>query len=357
MGAPVRIEARAWTDIRFAKLARYLGLTDPDFALIKVARLWSWQTEHYTQDSPTYCVSQDDIEAVLGDGGAAALVRAGLATETPEGYRIHGTEGQIEWCDDLTSKRQRAGKARAESARRGQNGRLLSKQDYSEPAHAGCAGPAPTSTPPAQSSAPSPSPKIEDLSPACAPGAGLPGGAEGHGAGAESAQSQAVGSTSGFEADSSPDRATGSKTALACPRMPGEQADLAERRAAQNAVWRELVRERNSVISERGLQVPPLAAVGDPAERDLAALYREQTRTAAEREALTQRLLHRIRVAGAEARRDGDVQWFSSLFRDSEANRRRDGMTVEQARSQRAPPGQRPSHLHVVPGIRKTKML
>lgn len=158
MAAPVRIEARAWNDIRFMTLARLLNLADSDHALIKVARLWSWQTEHYTADNPTYAIDRDTIESVLGPDGPGALVRAKLADETPSGWRMRGTEGAIEWCADLSSKRQRAGRARAESARRGQNGRLLGKEDYSEPAHAGGAGPAPTSTSPAQSSAPAPAP-------------------------------------------------------------------------------------------------------------------------------------------------------------------------------------------------------
>ena len=95
MSAPVRIEARAWTDIRFATLARLLGLADADHALIKVARLWSWQTEHFAPDQPTYEVDGDTIESVLGPGGPAAMVRAKLADQTATSYRIRGTEGQI----------------------------------------------------------------------------------------------------------------------------------------------------------------------------------------------------------------------------------------------------------------------
>lgn len=162
MSAPVRIEAKAWSDPRYATLARILGYSDPDLALIKCARIWSWQTEAYTADQPTYVVDEDTIVSILGEGGPAALVRARLADETPEGYRMRGAEGRIEWCEDLTSKRQRAGRARAEKARRDAAGRLIGSKngsgEYGHPAHAGCAGPAPTSTPPAQSSAPTPDP-------------------------------------------------------------------------------------------------------------------------------------------------------------------------------------------------------
>ena len=158
MAAPVRIEARAWDDIRFRTLARLLKMADPDLALIKVARLWSWQTEHYTPDNPTYAIDRDTIESVLGEGGPEALVRAKLATETPDGWRMHGTEGAIEWCSDLSEKRQRAGQARAAAARRDIKGRLVGNEGYREPAHAGHAGPSTSSTAPAQSSAPSPAP-------------------------------------------------------------------------------------------------------------------------------------------------------------------------------------------------------
>lgn len=158
MAAPVRIESRAWGDVRFATLARVLGLADADHALIKVARLWSWQTDHYDPERPTYELDRDTIESVLGSGGPEALVRAKLATETESGWRMHGTEGQIEWSWGLASKRSRAGRARADSARRGGDGRLLCNDDDIHPACAGGAGPASTSTRPAQSSAPSPSP-------------------------------------------------------------------------------------------------------------------------------------------------------------------------------------------------------
>lgn len=68
MSAPVRIEARAWGDLRFATLARLLGLADSDHALIKVARLWSWQTEHYAADRPTYVLDDQTVETLAHHG-------------------------------------------------------------------------------------------------------------------------------------------------------------------------------------------------------------------------------------------------------------------------------------------------
>jgi hypothetical protein len=166
VSAPVRIEARAWSDLRFATLARLLGLVDADHALIKVARLWSWQTEHFAPDAPTYEVDADTIESVLGPGGPAALVRAKLADETPTGYRMRGTEGQIEWCDNLSSKRQQAGRVRADGARRDAKGRLMPHENGERGDSPLANGPAPiqhpSSAPPAKSSAPSPSPSPEE---------------------------------------------------------------------------------------------------------------------------------------------------------------------------------------------------
>ncbi len=181
MSAPVRIEARAWGDIRFATLARLLGLADADHALIKVARIWSWQTEHFSADNPTYEVDADTIESVLGPGGPAAIVRAKLADETPNGYRIRGTEGQIEWCESLSSKRQQAGEKRAKDAPRDERGRLLPKTrkpDNTESSKSPAPVQHPSSTPPAQSSAPTPdpapSPEDQKLSPARDPAVPAP---------------------------------------------------------------------------------------------------------------------------------------------------------------------------------------
>jgi hypothetical protein len=105
MTAPIRIEAKAIGDTRFKILARLCGFADGDHALIKCARIWAYQTDIYTDDRPSYVVSAEVIEAELGPGGAEHLVTARLATREPggepggepAGFRIHGTEGRIEW--------------------------------------------------------------------------------------------------------------------------------------------------------------------------------------------------------------------------------------------------------------------
>lgn len=114
MTAPVRIDAAAWGDLRFATLARLCGFADAEHALIKCAKIWAWQTEHYTDELPTYVVDPDIVESALGPGGAGHMVRARLADSGPDGLRIRGSEGRIEWL----SKKRRASKCGGEATRR-----------------------------------------------------------------------------------------------------------------------------------------------------------------------------------------------------------------------------------------------
>lgn len=111
MTAPVRIDASAWGDLRFATLARLCGFADAEHALIKCAKIWSWQTEHYTPDNPTYVVDVELVESALGAGGAEALVRARLAEEGPDGLRIRGSNGRIEWLWKSRNASARGGEA------------------------------------------------------------------------------------------------------------------------------------------------------------------------------------------------------------------------------------------------------
>jgi hypothetical protein len=112
--APVRIEACAWGDLRFATLARLCGFADAEHALIKCSKIWSWQTEHYTPDAPTYVVDAEIIESAIGELGAERMVRARLAEATPDGFRIKGSEDRIEWL----WKSRRASAAGGEATKR-----------------------------------------------------------------------------------------------------------------------------------------------------------------------------------------------------------------------------------------------
>lgn len=118
---PIRLDGDAFGDPRFARLAKLLGMPDGDghFALIKVALIWAWQTEHYSPDEPCFVVPADVIEMALGDAGPAAMVRAKLADETPSGYRIRGaTHERIGW---LYRSRERGTKGGVGKAVRAKN--------------------------------------------------------------------------------------------------------------------------------------------------------------------------------------------------------------------------------------------
>lgn len=117
---PVRIESKAWTDSRYASLALRLGLPRAEFALVLVATIWRWQTEHYTAEKPTYSVPRSVVEGALGSlQGPEALVAADLAELEPDGrLRIKGGlddagMSRISWLWDDREQRRTAGKASA----------------------------------------------------------------------------------------------------------------------------------------------------------------------------------------------------------------------------------------------------
>lgn len=100
MNCPVRIEACAWIDGRNKHLARLLGLADADHALIKVARIWGWQTmETAKRGSPVVHAPEWVIENELGPCGVEALLKTGLAQQEPDGIYMSGTRkpGRIDW--------------------------------------------------------------------------------------------------------------------------------------------------------------------------------------------------------------------------------------------------------------------
>ncbi len=161
MGASVRIEDGAFSDRRFDRLARELGLADADHARGKMAVLWRQCTleQRYTLDP-------EDIACVLGESGPQALAACRLGEPLASGeIRIKGAVGRIEWLGNVRNGTSQGGQARAASAERDERGRMLpksSKPGFSsgssgssesscDPASAGGA-------PPAHSSVPSPSP-------------------------------------------------------------------------------------------------------------------------------------------------------------------------------------------------------
>jgi hypothetical protein len=153
MSTRTNIEAKAWDDIRFAVLARLLGLADRDFALVKCARIWSWQAEYYTPERPTYVVSPDIVDAILGPDGHAHLVRAQLGEAVPEGIRMRGSVGRIEWYWK-TCEAGRRGSEAAAAARRDDDGAATpavgnhAHKDVPRGSRAGSPAPTPLTLPP-----------------------------------------------------------------------------------------------------------------------------------------------------------------------------------------------------------------
>ena len=136
MTLPVRIEAKAWTDSRYATVALYLGLSagDAEIALIRCAAIWRWQTEHYTEAAPTYVVPEGVVVGALKSldgpralvaaappGGGAAIAagppaeHAGPALDDPDGLTLTDWRARISLSTCAT--RPSAARTRASAAR------------------------------------------------------------------------------------------------------------------------------------------------------------------------------------------------------------------------------------------------
>lgn len=123
MAIPVRIEAKAWTDPRYQALALELGMARARHALIAVADIWQWQTEHYSDDQPTYCVPRAVIVGALEHrDGPEAMVAAGLAEAMGDGtFRIRGGmddrgKSRIDWLHRDRMAQAERGRRRADRA-------------------------------------------------------------------------------------------------------------------------------------------------------------------------------------------------------------------------------------------------
>lgn len=126
--ANVTLTDAIFDDDRFDHLGVILGI-DGDLARMKMARLWSRQTEEYTPERPTYVVSRGALVGRFGPRGPDALVEAGLAEERGDGFYIKGTEGAIEWL----WKKKAAGKKGREAQVKSASARALSGQTPDTP--------------------------------------------------------------------------------------------------------------------------------------------------------------------------------------------------------------------------------
>lgn len=256
MTAPVRIDASAWGDLRFATLARLCGFAEADHALIKVAKIWSWQTEHYTDESPTYVVDVDIVESALGPGGADHLVRARLAEAGPDGLRIRGSRGRIEWLWNNRKASARGGEAtRRKHADKGR----------------------PTGQPPARpepmpSAGPNPGPLVPDLAPVQES--------------QNSLAARAIPPSAGYD-----------------PESPADRTRLAE------STYERVATARDVIAAELGLRVVPMPrkiTAAEPAGfRDL------RDRIRAEGHIAPQACDAVVETLTRQAREDRDTEWLS----------------------------------------------
>jgi uncharacterized phage protein (TIGR02220 family) len=93
--ASVRIENKAFTDVRIDVLAQLAGYANRHEAIGRLAYLWSVCTE---QNS--YVVNEAVVIATLGARGVEALVKSGLGRRTKKGVYVCGTRGRIEWLEE-----------------------------------------------------------------------------------------------------------------------------------------------------------------------------------------------------------------------------------------------------------------
>jgi hypothetical protein len=297
MTAPVRIEAEAWSDLRFTTLARLLGLADLEHALIKTARIWSWQTEHYTPERPTYVVDSEIAESALGPGGAAARVRARLAEEVPDGLRIHGSVGRIEWLWRLRQKSRAGG----EATKRKHN----NKHEPASSPEAKPRGPA--------EGPPVPGPLIPALVPVLLeehpPAHAIP------------------------HAGLSPD-----STRAAVTELPDGRPTTAERAAVRERLRAELGAARSRAARSRGVNVKPLLAFDHGLDVDLAGLLSQQ-RTRSALAMLEEQALHAIAMAEIQVTNGAEsFQWFTGTIFSGGNFARFAGTTEDDARRARGAP-------------------
>lgn len=118
----MRTESEAFADLRYERLAFLLGLADADHARGKMQRLWRQCTIEQVYD-----LEELDVCTVLGPKGVDGLIKAGLGERCGDRIRIKGTGGRIEWLANFKGGAETGGKARAATAERGPDGRLLPK--------------------------------------------------------------------------------------------------------------------------------------------------------------------------------------------------------------------------------------
>jgi hypothetical protein len=337
--ARISIEAGAWTDPRFAMLARYLGLADAEHALIRCARVWAWQTERFTPDVPTYVVTAELLETLMGPGSPAALVRAGLAEELPDGFRIRGSEGRIEWLANRRRSAVMGGRARQVGTQVGSKRARRDKSEHGSGSYAESHMATHLGTQVAS-----------QMDSEC----GGDYNHDPHGlphASHVPSQNPALLSGSGSDLQNRAHARSGSGPAVAPvhPEHPdpdrGGPRDLVQLRGrdpraeeqgrllrvigkAHHEAHTRLRRDLGFDAPGRAGYVPAMQPLGDPAERALRDLVAAQASV----DGLEERLRHVLAVGESEARRDGSLRWFGPTLWSERSYARAISMAVGEDR-------------------------
>lgn len=125
--ASVRIEESAFSDARIDLLGTLAGYNRYE-ALGRLANLWRLCTQR-----GLYVISEALVRATLGENGVDAILGSELGERCEHGIRVRGTQGRIEWLNDLKTRSRRGGLTRSNNALRQGNGQWKPATDQGSP--------------------------------------------------------------------------------------------------------------------------------------------------------------------------------------------------------------------------------
>jgi hypothetical protein len=111
MAASVRIDNDAFVDPRVELLGDLAGYNRYE-ALGRLAHLWRVCT-----DRQQHVVSEAIVRSCLGAAGVDALLQSELGERHPDGIRVRGTQGRIEWLEAKRTAARAGGAAKAARAK------------------------------------------------------------------------------------------------------------------------------------------------------------------------------------------------------------------------------------------------
>lgn len=315
--ANVTVHHKMHADRRFDLLGQLAGWSRPE-ACWRMVELWARCTALKTDRPPA-----DVIRIHLGLNGEQHLVDAVLGERMPDGgVRVLGgglTGGDTDrfgWYEPVEARNAAGGRARAAQVRRegrapggrfAPAGASVNQQPSIEPSSVTSNYPASTSNPPASGFRIPEDPEIP------LPRAILP------------------------STEHAPHPSPSPEAPKISDSVVADELEL--RRAAKAMLWREYSDLRQAIADELKLEIRPLPAIGDPGERALAD--RLVAAGPGGIPGVIADARHCMAVVSAEARRDRSVQWLTGMLFEGRSWQRALGMSVGDAKRQRAGPSQR----------------